>query len=50
VQRAPGFPCALCFLGRKIFVQLGRESVAGMWSFVFVVPANAGIHTPRLAL
>jgi hypothetical protein len=24
VQRAPGFPCALCFLGAEIAAQLGR--------------------------
>jgi hypothetical protein len=24
VQRAPGFPCALCFPGRKILSKLGR--------------------------
>jgi len=57
VQRAPGLPCALFFLGRMILQTSGEACSENAESYprvgnqmrknTFVVPANAGTHRDR---
>src|SRR3984885_15620428 len=48
VQRAPGLPCALCFLGRNEFAKLGRMLSRDRGSISIRRPGlRAGTHTAR---
>ena len=46
VQRAPGLPCALYFLGRTNLQNSGECCRENVELYPAVVPANAGTHTP----
>jgi hypothetical protein len=46
VQRAPGFPCALCFFKAKDFAKLGRiASREGEGMSQLTTPAEPGVAT-----
>jgi hypothetical protein len=50
VQRAPGFPCALCFFEGRKSCTTRAFCAARMRRCAFVVPANAGTHNHRYQL